>query len=178
MRKLPMPRLARLLLRAATFRSFVSCCSCSSFPQPDDLLSADSGKLLRATRGIDTKSVVPRHCGGLYGRVFSPLTVSTAIRRAPETVSRPSRARVVSPPRCAVRRRHPSLISTGSRLECEALHAMPRSPAGQLRESGNIASACDSLNGSRNMSRRRWRPRKTQRLRSSQPRRIPGGQRC
>lgn len=135
-----LPHPARPLSPVAMFRCYVSCCSCSSFPPPDDLLSADSGKLLRGTRGINTKSVVPRHWRRLYDRFFSQLTVSIAIRRAQETVSIVSRARVVSPPRCAVRRRTPPLISTGSRLECEVLHAMPRSPAGEGANSGPLVT--------------------------------------
>lgn len=155
-----MPRPARLLSRAATIHSFVSYCSCSSFPAPDDLLSAKSGKLLRVTRGIDTKSVVPRHWARTIRSRFQPVNcLNRRTSRAGDSVERFARACSLA----ATMRGPPGtspLISTGSRLECEALHAIPQSPASQTVDSGNIASACDSLNGSRNMSRRRWRPRK------------------
>ncbi len=52
----------------------------------------------------------------------------------------------------------PAIDIDGSRLECEVLHAMPWKLAGEAADSGNIASACDSLNGSRNMSASKMAP--------------------
>ena len=128
------------------------------------------GSIRRSLKGhpeCGYKSRTSPHVGrGLYGRIYTWLTVSTAVRRFAETVSSASRARVVSPPRCAHRvsndvtfRRGPTSIQ-GFKLRvgpgnvrrftqrCEPTRS--RAP-----NQGMSRRFRDSLNGSPLMSRRR-----------------------
>ena len=75
-----------------------------------------AGSTIAPTASVSSQSrPSPDSAGGLYAARNRRVTVSSARRRAAETVPRLSRARVVSPPRCSACCAH-STCASGARM--------------------------------------------------------------